>query len=83
VIGSGRKYGTRRQTAALIRLLAQLHPPCKDVSVAPSSVADDTLSQTLPTAHWTQLERPAEVNGIIRKWLEELDIKQGHQRDEL
>lgn len=51
--------------------------------VAPSSVADDTLSQTLPTAHWTQLERPAEVNGIIRKWLEELDIKQGHQHDEL
>ncbi|KAN0124485.1 alpha/beta-hydrolase [Russula decolorans] len=38
---------------------------------------------TLPTAHWTQLERPAEVNGIIRKWLEELDIKQRHQHDEL
>jgi hypothetical protein len=41
------------------------------------------LSQTLPTAHWTQLERPAEVNDIIRKWLKELDIKQGHQHDEL
>jgi hypothetical protein len=41
------------------------------------------LSQTLPTAHWTQLELPAEVNGIIRKWLKELDIKQGHQHDEL
>ncbi len=42
-----------------------------------------TLSQTLPTAHWTQLERPAEVNGIIRKWLTELGIKHGHQHDEL
>jgi hypothetical protein len=42
-----------------------------------------TFSQTLPTAHWTQLESPAEVNGIIRKWLTELDIKQGHTRDEL
>ena len=42
------------------------------------------LSQTLPTAHWTQLERPTEVNGIIRKWLKELEIKQqGHQHDEL
>jgi hypothetical protein len=41
------------------------------------------LLQTLPTAHWTQLERPAEVNGIIRKWLKELDIKLGHQHDEL
>ena len=41
------------------------------------------LSQTLPAAHWTQLERPVEVNGIIRKWLEELDMKQGHQHDEL
>lgn len=41
------------------------------------------FSQTLPTAHWTQLESPAEVNAIIRKWLTELDIKQGHIRDEL
>lgn len=41
------------------------------------------LSQTLPTAHWTQLESPAEVNGIIRKWLTELHIEQGHLRDEL
>lgn len=46
-------------------------------------VADHTLSQTLPTAHWTQLEKPTEVNGIIRKWLRELDIKQEHPRDEL
>ncbi|KAH9999509.1 alpha/beta-hydrolase [Russula vinacea] len=38
---------------------------------------------TLPTAHWTQLESPAEVNAIIRKWLTELDTKQGHTRDEL
>ena len=42
-----------------------------------------TLSQTLPAAHWTQLEKPTEVNGIIRKWLTELDAKQGHPRDEL
>jgi pimeloyl-ACP methyl ester carboxylesterase len=41
------------------------------------------FSQTLPTAHWTQLESPAEVNAIIRKWLTELDAKQGHTRDEL
>jgi hypothetical protein len=41
------------------------------------------VSQTLPTAHWTQLENPAEVNGIIRKWLTELDIKLGHPHDEL
>jgi len=41
------------------------------------------LSQTLPAAHWTQLELPDEVNGIIRNWLKELDIKQGHQHDEL
>ena len=41
------------------------------------------FSQTLPTAHWTQLESPAEVNAIIRKWLTELDTKQGHTRDEL
>jgi hypothetical protein len=40
-------------------------------------------SQTLPAAHWTQLESPAEVNGVMRKWLMELDIKQGHPRDEL
>jgi len=39
--------------------------------------------RTLPAAHWTQLERPTEVNDIIRKWLKELDIKQGHQHDEL
>lgn len=41
------------------------------------------LLQTLPTAHWTQLERPDEVNGMIRNWLKELDIKQGPQHDEL
>ena len=40
-------------------------------------------SQTLPAAHWAQLESPAEVNGAMRKWLMELDIKQGHPRDEL
>ncbi|KAI0254201.1 alpha/beta-hydrolase [Lactifluus subvellereus] len=38
---------------------------------------------TLPTAHWTHLESPAEVNRIIRKWLMELDAKQEHARDEL
>jgi hypothetical protein len=42
-----------------------------------------TLSQTLPTAHWTHLEMPTEVNGIIRKWLTELDPKQGRPGDEL
>jgi len=42
-----------------------------------------TRSQTLPTAHWTQLEKPTEVNGIIRKWLTELYSKQEHPRDEL
>jgi len=38
---------------------------------------------TLPTAHWTQLEKPIEVNSIIRNWLTKLDAKQGHPRDEL
>jgi len=38
---------------------------------------------TLPTAHWTHLEKPAEVNGIIRKWLTELDPKEGRPGDEL
>jgi pimeloyl-ACP methyl ester carboxylesterase len=42
-----------------------------------------TLSQTLPTAHWTQLEKPTEVNSIIRNWLTGLDAKQEHPRDEL
>ena len=46
------------------------------------SAIDDT-SQTLPAAHWTQLEKPTEVNSIIRKWLTELDAKQEHPRDEL
>ncbi|KAI0303058.1 alpha/beta-hydrolase [Russula brevipes] len=41
------------------------------------------LLYTLPTAHWTQLEKPTEVNSIIRKWLKELDLKQEHLRDEL
>ncbi|KAI0301879.1 alpha/beta-hydrolase [Multifurca ochricompacta] len=41
--------------------------------------------RTLPTAHWTHLEKPIEVNSIIRKWLTELDTNQGqgHVRDEL
>jgi len=38
---------------------------------------------TLPTAHWTQLEKPTEVNGIIRKWLTEFDSQPGHPHDEL
>ncbi|KAH9963261.1 alpha/beta-hydrolase [Russula dissimulans] len=38
---------------------------------------------TLPAAHWPQLEKPTEVNAIIRKWLTELDIKQERPRDEL
>ncbi|KAF8271703.1 alpha/beta-hydrolase [Lactarius quietus] len=37
----------------------------------------------LPTAHWTHLEEPDEVNSIIRKWLTKLDAKQKHPRDEL
>ncbi|KAI9512737.1 alpha/beta-hydrolase [Russula earlei] len=41
------------------------------------------VRRTLPTAHWTQLENPTEVNGIIRKWLAELGTKQEHSRDEL
>jgi pimeloyl-ACP methyl ester carboxylesterase len=42
-----------------------------------------TRTQTLPTAHWTQLEKPTEVNGIIRKWLTEIDSQRVHPRDEL
>jgi len=37
----------------------------------------------LPTAHWTHLEKPDEVNSIIRKWLTKLDAVQEHTRDEL
>lgn len=37
----------------------------------------------LPTAHWTQLEMPDEVNSIIREWLTKLDAKQEHTHDEL
>jgi soluble epoxide hydrolase/lipid-phosphate phosphatase len=43
---------------------------------------DHTLHR-LPTAHWTQLEEPDEVNSIMRKWLTKLDAKQEHTRDEL
>ncbi|KAI0269333.1 alpha/beta-hydrolase [Gloeopeniophorella convolvens] len=39
--------------------------------------------RTLPGAHWVQLENPAGVNAIIRKWLADLYAKQEHLHDEL